>query len=1613
MSYLRSFEKNLPPEIKNQIDQEAQQNLVSIVSGLKSSLEDESALLNNYFPALHRYVSLYKLPKQTLVEVIELLYAQLSKHMSVLALNSTLSLLSRLLKNKKNLSLVLDQKVLYKLYRFYMSSSVVKTHLLKEPQVFPLIKSILELIKKAQKYFSKDSTRSTFEKFEAELCPGGNVSLAFLMMTNLVNPRVPVPEDLVEKFIAYWEAHHRFLNVDMNMCAFLGDASKHTQINWDSFLGRIYDLLSSSKRELPSNGPKPYKIHDNLANIMNMAVHKQSQAHYMAKFIVYSLKLEGNSLQLFKKFILEIRSQFKEPKKGSFGVTLLKKLCLHMCKRLRRSKENLCEAPSEELLQAFYKAVKPCFAIAVHTRQFQEAIGETCSYLSFLVPQEFIPFAFEQAFVLLDDFDIPHLFPLNMILRLLRATLDENVFNEKERIPQVLQVCLTEMSSSDMKKTCCVLDIIGLISSLTQLETILMGAFEEWSEAFFGSLLEVLSELEEKEDDQTKQSFFHKADIKIRENLERNFRLVVSSVENTLTQEWEDTFLRYIRSNTAIFACEEFGVIAAVLSEKNSKFVVKLQEVAKSVLSSDRSHKEIQWFVQIYSESLASCVELSEISFEVESVVNLLLEHQEESIQNLAGLVLHNYLVGLVSIVPKAYKGIPDWKVPSQENLETSVKLLEKYLGSQDPKKKIKTLLGVVTALNRFSSEETHPCQLKIAVHTREVPQALKNLTSLIWESIKTTHQTQEEPKVLEGFVKVLSHLLKNPEKTIAVAKQEQRSLKHWRNLQSNPTLPLKERANYDTDSYKVLKAQVHLNLRHAYSASQKASNNYTEILNLLLELSSHKFTSVAYSAQTALKKGLDNNFVDEKEVVAKIWTEILEKIQEVLDCDEQLKVFLELISSRQGVLWSKAVQSRNQGLVDLLLKTQHKEDTKIQSLLFNVFSNYVIGFSSPVKFSFKEDPVIPKDHFEKVWNSTERILENLESYYWRYKLYGLVYLLLNLPSINDNQKLNKVSEVLLPLLLDDNADIRDVALLTMNTLLRTKAQCTLPKPEKVQVPLKNFTAKHRYLELSDLENENLGKLHHGWTSKQFRVKQYSKLVYSDSQDPIFKFITNPENSQKLLSLLAVSHMISEEEKQVQNPRVSPFSQLNFLSCLNNPSKLIKMLFSGTNSSEFGLSFACFFRQLAQVYGPSGLEALVAQASSYIGAQKEYEQVCGEVLSGILAGTEYWSDFSLPLGLLEKLCKEGSFENMSVWTQAFNFMCHKKGCFLGVKVYKVLYGALENTKRNKKMLSLLKEVIGLSLGWKGVDLYPELLRKLGDLQTEYFADLREKISGVVAEIALKLCYVSEFPVNDSFCCEKFRENSYLVTYKPVNDFLDRFKEEGDLYKFLPLEFFSKMYTFTVDERCFWGYIKHHYQYLFSFLTDSNTSLVQQTKRLLNNSSCSKTLPVYYSQLLELIRNPPEWSWQFTSVSLLIVTYNYLQNQYTVDPPLELMTTYLKDPNAEIRNTARDCLTLIFKNLDKDSFVEEFTQLPQKEAALGLSALVLSCKEWVENYHGKALMALCSLRKGSTESCVKYTLSEFWKAYKPWWVSYLRYRDMFSEDEALSLEDFRSEHSYFA
>lgn len=608
MANLRFFELNLPDIYRHRIEQEREDAADMIIKGFQSASasSNEGELINLWIPATHRFMDIHKFSSEEQIGIIQTTFGIISSmSLSIDGLNSMISIFNRLLKIRNHVETEIEWKVMYHLYEWLVSSKESKQMFYGLTQISNLLSELARAMKTARKYYSKNSTTEIIDTFRKKICPGGDINEAITYITTLIPNKGEVDSWCIDILLEALDYDHRNISILMKVIKFLSASARaNPNLNWDLYLPKILDYAITAMPLLPNPAPKP-KVHmsENKKLLAFQSNHMKNTSG-IVKLIVFTLKEQGNSLKYFQQFVQNIRSHLKEDKMAThMFIQYINQFGNQMAKRIKHSQKSASSVVSPYLSLQFLNILLPCVEVIFNTRHLGH-LEKLFNCFSFISPEKFINFCSEYCTIVFQDYNISHTNAIDVLRLTLRATLDSKLYPHSiAELPLLIENGLSELTSSDIEKSCKLLDYYAVLASVIALDDSAGDMIREWGQGFMEKLLETISKLEEKSEEDAKKGesgpMWNRKTFTIEESLKNGMRALVSSVGIDIYYFWVNDFVDFVKTNTCDNAQNEFGIIVSELARRTPQRVInalldltKIRTLKNGEVSS-RSPKEI------------------------------------------------------------------------------------------------------------------------------------------------------------------------------------------------------------------------------------------------------------------------------------------------------------------------------------------------------------------------------------------------------------------------------------------------------------------------------------------------------------------------------------------------------------------------------------------------------------------------------------------------------------------------------------------------------------------------------------------------------------------------------------------------------------------------------------------------------------------------------------------------------------------------------------------------------------------------------------------------------------------------------------------------------------
>ena len=1656
---LRFFEKNLPDVYREELESSREEAAKSLLAGLDSSRlsGDYTSLISLWIPAVHKFVDCFKFSDTELQNLILFLYTSLfESDLSLDGLQSTLSLLSRVLKFKRHLEIQLDWKPAYQMYESIQTTT--KSLFYSKVQISGIISELATVMRRTRKYFSPESQSEILETFQKSISPGGDINNALVYICNLLPNKGRGECTWVPLLLDQLRTKQRNLNLVINVMSCLATTSKHyPDLDWSPYLPEIYNLVLPSLPLLPQSLPRPKTYYSESLKTAPFITKFMMRSSSFAKLVGCTLSL--SNLYLLEQWLQNMRSTIKEGKMiGSGFINYICRVVANYCKRIKLHSEGKGPAVSKTLTEALVETVKPYVQLIFYSGHLSQ-IDRLCTDLAYLSPESTIPFILENTFKVLEDYNIPHLDAVVVLASISRPLLDPGYPQGLEQLSVILNASLAEMTSADIQKSCRVLDLYGQIALSLRLDTGVSGV-AVWAQDFFRGLVGVLNELEVRSESKEEQ----RRGFRIEETLEFNMNALCGSVSDEIFEDWVEELFDFVGRSNAANAQREFGILTQCFAHRDPERIVGtlLKLVSASL---DKSEQQLMWRAKLLCSSLVFSGEVVLGRYQdIEKLVRHLVgkekkENENEKFQEIAGDLLSACVQGLLGIYPRSFSAfLPstlastpcpntrrgrilnqtselhleiNWRIPSPECTHKANAIIQEYLWTTPTTKaEAKPYLNIGLPLLRTwnSFQRIKPQGLSsFSIPNGNRLSGALDLEEKIEQIVRNLEAVEglcQDPQLLESLVAFVGASIFNEDYSVFESKKSHRELTELKRKFSSPLTPYREKNLNETRGYLIMKTYSHHRSLIVSSLTQKSyTSTYNFLVHVLLKLSVHQYKLIRSKAIAALETVMKSSFINHKAVVRQIWEETGEALRE--ENVNLLKVKLELLVEK-GVLWRKEFANSDFLVIDLLRRTHNIPDVELQTLLFNCFCNFVMcSYPDCTVRAGVFQVAGTQAKIEKIY----QLVAESGNYHWRSKLYSCIYILLNVSSLSSLSQQCGAKEFVAGILLDENIDIRETGVSLGITLMYNHLKVALNN-ETEKVRLAEFNDEGRYLDLDHIESVRAYKVYHGWNTQEVVVKTRRSGVL-DSEDPLVAFLCDPAKARKFIEFSAVSHMLESEEGIVKNPRSRNMENLNYaIKYLNNPHKFLNSLLSqnttrwGKKSTFFSTSKAKLIKLCGKAYGPESLRVISELCKEYLCKEKAYQLSAIEILAGIGAASKFWEDDSLFTDLLTYSVTRCNIHSSVCWVSAFETLCKNQSPGRLCKIFDILLETFPTapSKKITKTLKLVAVVIE-KLSWRGVKIYPKLFDALVAIPHDNFADLRSSIGLVVSKLVSYTSFYSDTPHNSIYSSYEIAPGRYLTYYAPALQYLISIQAQNiPLGGLLILNILGKIHHEADIDVSVLPFLYASLSIVFSLLRNADIKLVAEASDALKSMSAIRVTGPVYDTFLGIISGlgvsdskVPEM------IKGLFLTLMWFYNQFLVSPPVDYFCQVINSNSIEIRQTGKYYLSMIWKISRNDRRAQEFItakEMCRENVVSGvfrLSALVGAQNEFIESWKGEALALLCRLKRngGEVALCVNATLAEFWKHHKMWWRSYMNYSRYFTEDQIEVIESCNSDHSYFA
>ena len=1625
MVKLRSFEKNLPDECRDNLLSMRSLTLPGIIEGLSDPNENSLII---WLPSVHRFLDIYKPSKKELARLISLLYHRIFNSDSSLdGLCVTLRLLNRCLSLKSKVTLSVNWRDLYDFYQALVKTS--ESFLISKKQITGVFEEISKCIKRSRKFFTAEAANEILEHFIPKICPGGDNTEVVMWICNLIPNKGQGNCDWVEQVVNLLMVDHRNLNWVINILSCLATAAQwYPKYDWNRILPRLYNEVLPSLPLMNKSLPRPKTYFFEPSPTANLNTQYIKKSSSFAKIIAFTLNLDN--IRLLEQWLRNMQSMIKEGKLlGSGFINYISRIVSSYCKRIQKSSDHKLDPPSAALTARLVNLVLPLVRLIFYSNQLSQ-IDRLCSQLCFLNPGLAVPQLLSYSIELLQDYEIPHQSVIQALTGILRPVLEPSIFGRNDDLSVLLNLTLVEINPSDMQKTCKILALYGQLSCY---QTVVNAV---WANDFFGNLLATLAELETSNETEVARG------LKIEEFLEVSFNVLCDNVSQEIYEDWVEEFHEFVTRNNCLNAVTEFGILAKFLVRREpERLLPKLVKLSSGILASAKN--QILWRVGILTEALSYCGRVWSPAFPI--VDEISQDYPEE-----AGKLVSALLAGGLDVYPKDYSRLLppnrgqtgcegrfgnqsktldlliDWHIPSAESVAAGNSVLDKYLlhppsGKAELKNYLKIAVQVVKTWSSFISVKNDTTGF---VHLPRVScfNGLIDFESSVEKAINCINELDflhEDPILLELFVDLLSNSIHNVDLTFAFVRMGNKQVNELRKNNFNPLVSTKEKNLNETRPYLIKKT---LNLYRKIVSSnycQKTFDGvYSRLFDVLLRLAQCQFKPVRAKAINSVKLILKSSFIGLKGIIRQTWLAVTAGLE--LADPEKLKMQMEVLVDHEAI-WRKNIIGSDLSIFEILNRTQQFSDVEVQTQIFNYFCNFIMSFYPNCRLVNK------KFEISENQESTQKLLASIQlnaSSHWRAQLYLLILLLIYKNSVLPDQ-LEAVYKYLGRLVIDENYDIRETAQKVLAAYLYMDSKSCVRKEKRRFVP-QDFAQGLRHLGSEAVDRPT--PVYFGWSRQEFEYNVRSRD--SDGkpglQDScLFQLFNEAEKVEKFFEYLAVGHMLKSEESIVNNPRTRMNDNVNSsIRFLNNPHKFIEAFYINPRGfhSDFSEKTAKLVRHYGMIYGESSCQLLFETCEKFLLKDKHYQCAALEVLAGLGSASRVWPDSGRFLQTLSFAFRHSAMNSIQNWNSMLGYSLKKLALSVQLTVFSTLLDqmTLFSNKKLSKILKLLATLTSI-LAWRGAGVYVKFFETLKSLPHDIFADLRTSVSRVISKIVVHTSYVDSQAPLASLAWPSLQISSaaFLVYQPDLFSYLEFLSSTDTSYSnHLLLEIIQQLYNEAVLDYSVFPLLLHALPVLQGLLRHSDIKIVSKSSEVLKLVSSLRTTDLLFKQVLALV-SPGFDSKVQEMIKGLVLTMMWFYNQFLVTSPASYFHSLVLKGNVEVKFAAKFYLSIIWRVLDEEAKLKEFEEVEKSpddaSTCFRLAALVLGQKEFIEKWKGQALVRLARMKKlgGEAGACVNSTFAEFWKCHKTWWNCFMKYSEEFSEADLMEIESFNADHSYFS
>eukprot|EP01080_Neovahlkampfia_damariscottae_P004215 gene4215-7552_t len=468
---IQKYKKFLPSDVNLNMEDEYKTWKQEIFKELKWCAENKDfEKLVDVFYLIQRFEdSKYKINLEETSELIKLIYLILiDPEVDFMIQTKCAKIITQLIKKNEKLDLVLDWKPLMNIVeQNYFTKFRKNVYTPKDHGT-----TIVNMIKKINRYFSEDSALEIFERLKPELCIHDHLLFKAQGFLCLFVPPKLLNFELIDEFLNIWNLVGLYPTYDLGFVSLFSNFAEENigKIKWELYSDNLFAKFLKFFDVPIGNAPSIYDEYPNEeCNIFgSFEYSKNLLMIQVSKLIIWMISPENNTLDYLKKLIKSIDSYFHPSNEGNWTGILgdfLLILCTRFAKRLKKENNDTTfkiipkhSRITDEMCKEFVEIILPITFTAMYSKTSQMTLcaNHSIKQLTYICPDFVIPPLIEKCMFALQTLTETHqtTVALETLSIVIFPLLNKSIFsNGKKYLQDLMNLTIPGIDVNDLKKT--------------------------------------------------------------------------------------------------------------------------------------------------------------------------------------------------------------------------------------------------------------------------------------------------------------------------------------------------------------------------------------------------------------------------------------------------------------------------------------------------------------------------------------------------------------------------------------------------------------------------------------------------------------------------------------------------------------------------------------------------------------------------------------------------------------------------------------------------------------------------------------------------------------------------------------------------------------------------------------------------------------------------------------------------------------------------------------------------------------------------------------------------------------------------------------------------------